>query len=240
MMADMRRLVLAALLGLAATTGFVQDEPVDKVGFGLGYRLGQDVRQGLSLDGVGVDPDMLVRGFADGLGNHTPLIDQQELQAILTSVHHEMQDRLARRLQAEDEAFRRLSEKNLAMGRDFREAFGKRPGVVTMPDGLQYEVVTPGDGASPQATDVVDVSYRFVRLDGSKSVEGVNELVAVDGVFEGGRRILQMMKVGATWNIAVPPALAFGAMGSYPDVGPNETLLGRVELHGIQPGGAAP
>ena len=240
MMGVMRRLALAALFGLTATIGFVQDEPVDKVGYGLGFRLGAQVRQGLRLDGVGADPEMLVRGFADGLGDQPPMIEKENLREILTAVHKEMQSRLAKRLLAEDEAFRRLSDENLARGRAFGEAFGKRPGVVTTPDGLQYEVVTPGAGASPTATDTVVVSYRFIRFDRSVSAVGVKELVSVDGVFEGGRRILRMMKVGATWNVAIPPQLAFGAAGSYPDVGPNETLLGRVELHGIETEDAAP
>jgi FKBP-type peptidyl-prolyl cis-trans isomerase len=234
------RLLLLAVFCLVFTTGFVQDEPVDKVSFGLGFRLGEDVRHGLRLDGIGADPELIIRGFADGLGDRAPMIDEAQLRAILNAVHREMQDRLARRLLEEDEAFRRLAEENLAAGRAFREAFGKRAGVVTTPRGLQFEIVQPGEGAAPSATDAVVLSYRFLRLDGAESARGERELVALDDVFEGGRQVLLMMKPGAVWHVAIPPELAFGAVGSYPDVEPNETLVGRLELHAVQPGGAAP
>ena len=60
----------------------------------------------------------------------------------------------------------------------------------------------------------------------------------LDGVFEGGKRILQMMKPGATWFVSIPPDLAFVAVGQYPDVGPNEALILTVDLLEINhPGG---
>ncbi|MHC4218575.1 MAG: FKBP-type peptidyl-prolyl cis-trans isomerase N-terminal domain-containing protein [Planctomycetota bacterium] len=228
------RLLPTAVLGLAITMGLMYEGPDHRVGYGVGFHLGEEVRQGLAQDGIDASLEYVIRGFADGLGDNPPQIEAEQMQAILAAVHREMQHRLVSRLTAEDVEFRERSEENLARGIAFRTAFGRRPGVNTLADGLQYQVITPGEGASAGRTDVAVVSYRFIRLDKTELARGEAESVRIDGVPEGARRILQMMKVGATWHVAIPPELAFGATGRYPDVGPNETLLGRIELLAIE------
>jgi FKBP-type peptidyl-prolyl cis-trans isomerase FklB len=224
------RLLLPAACGIAITMGLLHQGPDEQIGYGVGYRLGEETRRGLALDGIGADLDLLARGFADGLTDKAPLIEAEQLHAILSAVHEEMQDRMVKRLLAEDPEFRKLHDENLARSRAFHEAFGKRAGVVTLPDGLQYEVKTPGNGPSPGPGDVVVVRYRMILLDKTEIAREEAAEVAVDGVFEAGGRILQMMKVGARWHAAFPPDLAFGAAGRYPEIGPNETILGTVEL----------
>ncbi|MHC4614510.1 MAG: FKBP-type peptidyl-prolyl cis-trans isomerase, partial [Planctomycetota bacterium] len=130
--------------------------------------------------------------------------------------------------------FRKLHDDNLARSRAFHEAFGKRENVVTLDDGLQYEVIRPGTGPSPGPTDVVVVTYRMILLDKAEVARGEATEIVVDEVLDAAGRILQMMKVGARWYVAFPPELAFGATGRYPEIGPNETVLGSVELIGIK------
>jgi FKBP-type peptidyl-prolyl cis-trans isomerase FklB len=161
-------------------------------------------------------------------------VEAEQLHAILTAVHREMQARMVTRRLAEDPDFKELHDDNLARSRAFHEAFGKRPDAVTLPDGLQYEVITPGTGPSPGPTDVVVVTYRMILLDKTEIARGETTEIVVDDVFDAAGRILQMMKVGARWHVAFPPDLAFGATGRYPEVGPNETILGSIELIGIK------
>jgi FKBP-type peptidyl-prolyl cis-trans isomerase FklB len=200
----------------------------------VGFRLGGEIREGLALDGIGANLDYVIQGFADGLTDQPPAVEAEQLHTILTAVHREMQARMVTRLLEEDPEFRKLHDDNLAGSRAFHEAFGKRENVVTLDDGLQYEVIRPGTGPSPGPTDVVVVTYRMILLDKAEVARGEATEIVVDEVLDAAGRILQMMKVGARWYVAFPPELAFGATGRYPEIGPNETVLGSVELIGIK------
>ncbi|MHC4081964.1 MAG: FKBP-type peptidyl-prolyl cis-trans isomerase N-terminal domain-containing protein, partial [Planctomycetota bacterium] len=202
--------------------------------YAVGFRLGGEIREGLALDGIGANLDYVIQGFADGLTDQPPAVEAEQLHTILTAVHREMQARMVTRLLEEDPEFRKLHDDNLAGSRAFHEAFGKRENVVTLDDGLQYEVIRPGTGPSPGPTDVVVVTYRMILLDKAEVARGEATEIVVDEVLDAAGRILQMMKVGARWYVAFPPELAFGATGRYPEIGPNETVLGSVELIGIK------
>jgi FKBP-type peptidyl-prolyl cis-trans isomerase FklB len=214
--------------------GLLYQEPDGQKGYAVGFRLGGEVRQGLAMDGVGANLDYVIQGFADGLTDQPPAVEAEQLHTILTAVHREMQARMVTRLLEEDPEFRKLHDDNLARSRAFHEAFGKRENVVTLDDGLQYEVIRPGTGPSPGPTDVVVVTYRMILLDKAEVARGEATEIVVDEVLDAAGRILQMMKVGARWYVAFPPELAFGATGRYPEIGPNETVLGSVELIGIK------
>jgi FKBP-type peptidyl-prolyl cis-trans isomerase len=230
------RFLLIGTVGAAIGAGLLLAQPDERTGYAVGFRLGEETRHGLALDGIAASNDLVLQGFADGLLDQPPLVGPEQLHTILTAVHREMQDRMVTRLLAEDAEFKKIHDENLARSRAFHEAFGKRPGAVTLPDGLQYEVITPGTGASPQPTDVVVVTYRMILLDKREIARGESTEIAVDEVLDAGGRILQMMKVGARWYVALPPELAFGATGRYPEVGPNQTILGSIELIGIKEG----
>ncbi|MHC4126613.1 MAG: FKBP-type peptidyl-prolyl cis-trans isomerase N-terminal domain-containing protein [Planctomycetota bacterium] len=228
------RLLLTAIVGIAIGAGLLYQEPDEQTGYAVGFRLGEETSQGLALDGVGANLDFVIQGFADGLENNAPAMDPQQLHTILTAVHREMQDRMVNRLLAEDPQFRQLYDDNLDRSRAFHEAFGEREGVVTLPDGLQYEVIRPGTGPSPGPADVVVANYRMILLDKAQIARGENAEIVVGDVFDAAGRTLQMMAVGARWYVAFPPDLAFGATGRYPEVGPNETILGSIELIAIK------
>jgi len=230
----MRLLLLTAGLGIAIGAGLLYQEADQRTGYAVGFRLGEETVQGLALDGVGANLDYVIQGFADGLTDQPPAVEAEQLHTILTAVHREMQARMVTRLLAEDPEFKKLHDDNLARSRDFHEAFSKRPGVVTLPDGLQYEVITPGTGPSPGPTDVVVVTYRVILLDKREIARGETAELVVDDVLDATGRIFQMMRVGARWYVALPPDLAFGATGRYPEVGPNQTILGSIELIAIK------
>lgn len=114
-----------------------------------------------------------------------------------------------------------------------------KPGVVTLPDGLQYRILTRGTGAKPAATDTVLCQYRGTHVDGtefdSSYKRGQPAAFRVSGVIKGFGEALQLMPVGSKWQLTIPPGLAYGERGTGNGIGPNETLIFEVELLSIQP-----
>ncbi|MHC4414672.1 MAG: FKBP-type peptidyl-prolyl cis-trans isomerase N-terminal domain-containing protein [Planctomycetota bacterium] len=210
------------------------EHDMDEVSYGVGFYLGEEIREGLKRDGIEADLDYVVKGFFDGLKDMPPMLPRERLEVILSAVHEEMQARMVKRLLAEDPEFKKLHDENLARSRAYHEAHGNDEGVVTLPNGIQYKVLSPGTGRSPKPTDVIIVDYRVTLIDGTEIDQGTSAEVLVNSVVEGGIQILQMMKVGARWEVAVPPEFAHGPGGRFPDVGPNETILAEVELLGIK------
>lgn len=113
-----------------------------------------------------------------------------------------------------------------------------KPGVVTLPDGLQYKIITPGTGAKPKATDTVTVNYAGRLIDGtefdSSYKRGEPASFPVGGVIAGWTEALQLMNVGSTWELYIPASLAYGEYGAPPVIGPNQTLIFKVELLGVK------
>lgn len=210
------------------------DRSVEPTSYGVGFIVGGEIRSGLARDGVGVDPDLVAKGFRDGLNGDDPLVSRDEMEQILAMLHREMQDRMVRRLLEENPEFKALSESNLARSTRFHELFGAQQGVVTLPGGVQYKVLHEGSGRSPVSTDVVILNERVTLLDGTVISEADGVETRVDAIIEGGITALQRMKVGDRWQVAVPPALAHGAAGRMPLIGPNESIVGVVELVAIK------
>lgn len=127
--------------------------------------------------------------------------------------------------------------KNQAAGDAFLAANKKKPGVVTLPDGLQYKVLNKGTGAQPTTNDTVTVNYAGHLINGkefdSSYKRGEPATFPVTGVIPGWTEALQLMKVGSTWELYIPASLAYGEQGAPPSIGPNETLIFKVNLISI-------
>lgn len=120
----------------------------------------------------------------------------------------------------------------------FLMANAKKPGVVTLPDGLQYKVITEGKGAKPGLNDVVTVHYAGKLVNGkefdSSYKRGEPASFPVSGVIAGWTEALQLMPEGSTWELFIPASLAYGEQGAPPAIGPNETLIFKVQLLGVK------
>lgn len=127
--------------------------------------------------------------------------------------------------------------KNQAAGDAFLATNKKKPGVVTLSDGLQYKILNKGDGKSPTDTDTVTVNYEGKLIDGtefdSSYKRGQPATFPVNGVIQGWTEALKLMKPGSTWMLFIPASLAYGEQGSPPAIGPNETLIFKVNLISI-------
>jgi FKBP-type peptidyl-prolyl cis-trans isomerase FklB len=114
----------------------------------------------------------------------------------------------------------------------------KKPGVKTLPSGLQYMVMKEGTGAKPTTADTVVCHYHGTLLDGKifdSSVDrGQPATFPVSGVIPGWTEALQLMGVGTKWKLFIPSNLAYGERGAGGSIGPNETLIFEVELLSIK------
>jgi FKBP-type peptidyl-prolyl cis-trans isomerase FklB len=128
--------------------------------------------------------------------------------------------------------------KNKMEGDAFLAANKNKPGVVTLPDGLQYKVITPGIGEKPTESDSVTVNYVGTLIDGtefdSSYKRGQPATFPVGGVIRGWVEALKMMSTGSTWELYIPAALAYGERGAPPSIGSNQTLIFKVNLIDIK------
>jgi FKBP-type peptidyl-prolyl cis-trans isomerase FklB len=200
----------------------------------LSYAIGMNIGKNLHRDGVDVDMNLVSQGLKDGLsGGQTRMTDQEAQAAVV-----ELQNGLRKK---QEEKMAQSGETNKKDGDAFLAANKTKPGVVTLPSGLQYKILTSGTGPKPTATDSVVCNYRGTLIDGtefdSSYKRGQPATFPVNGVIKGWTEALQLMPVGSKWQLFVPPDLAYGARGAGNDIGPNSTLIFEVELQSIKPKG---
>jgi len=198
----------------------------EKISYALGMSLGSNFKaQGLELD-----PDVFLRGMNDGLSGGKTLMTEDEAKATMMQVQNEMKARM-------EEKSRMAAVNNKKEGDAFLEANKAKPGVVVLPSGLQYKILTQGTGAKPTGMDTVECNYRGTLIDGTEfdSSYKRNEPAKfqVGRVIRGWTEALQLMPVGSKWQLFIPSTLAYGERGAGP-IGPNSTLIFDVELISIQ------
>ena len=226
------RWILAIAIAILPALVCAQEAPALKTEKGkLSYAMGMDL--GAQLKSVGVDLDAAV--FAEGLkaalaGAKTALTPE-EAKAVIT----ELQKSLATKQAA---AARVAGEKNKTEGEAFLAANKAKPGVITLPSGLQYKILTAGTGKTPTATDTVVCQYRGALIDGkefdSSYKRGEPAAFPVGKVIKGFSEALQLMPVGSKWQVFIPSNLAYAERGSGADIGPNATLIFELELIAIK------
>jgi FKBP-type peptidyl-prolyl cis-trans isomerase len=199
----------------------------DKVSYAIGLNIGNSLR----AQAVDVDLEVLERGIEDAQGGKKPLLSEQEARDVMQSFQKEMQVK-------QQERSKVAGEKNKTEGEAFLAANKSKPGVLTLPSGLQYSIITEGTGAKPKATDTVTTHYRGTLIDGtefdSSYGRGQPASFRVNGVIKGWTEALHLMPVGSKWKLFIPSALAYGERGSGPTIGPNATLVFEVELIAIK------
>ena len=194
------------------------------------YALGMKMGANLHKQSVPVDAAIFSRGLRDGLAGGKTLLTDEEAQAAITVVQKEFQ-------QKQQEKMQQAAESNKKEGQDFLAANKGKPGVVTLPSGLQYKVEKEGTGPKPTASDSVVCNYRGTLIDGkefdSSYKRGQPATFPVSGVIKGWTEALQLMAVGSKWQLFVPSDLAYGDRGAGADIGPGATLIFEVELVSI-------
>jgi FKBP-type peptidyl-prolyl cis-trans isomerase FklB len=215
---------LAVLIALMASPAMAQDLTTDKGK--LSYSVGWDIGKDIERRGAEFDVDTLIAAIRDSAAGKEPQVPSEEMVALLTALQQKVR-------QEQAEAFQKLAEENLQKSEEFLNTNRTKNGIVALPSGIQYRVIEEGDGARPGMESTVKVHYRGSKINGlefdSSFARGVPEQFTVNSVLRGWQEVLPLMKTGSTWQIFVPPELAFGARGN-PPVGPNEALIFDLKL----------
>ena len=197
----------------------------------LSYALGMNIGAGVKSQPVDIDPDILARGMKDAMTGAKPLLTEDEAKAVLTQAQNELRQQQQAKTKQEGEA-------NKKEGEAFLAANKTKEAVVTLPDGLQYKILTAGTGPKPTATDSVVCNYRGTLGNGtefdSAYKRGQPVTFPVNGVIKGWQEALPLMPVGSKWQLFVPSDLAYGDHAMSADLGPNSTLIFEVELLSIK------
>jgi FKBP-type peptidyl-prolyl cis-trans isomerase FklB len=190
---------------------------MEKVSYALGLSLGNNL---LSSGVATLDYAQLAKGIQDVMEQNKPEMSYEEAQAVINDFFQSLQAKEGAQAQREGEAF--LEENS------------KRAGIVTLESGLQYEILTKGDGATPKASDTVKVHYHGTLIDGkvfdSSVKRGEPATFGVTQVISGWVEALQLMPVGSKWKLYIPSGLAYGAQGAGQAIAPHSTLIFEVEL----------
>jgi len=202
-------------------TGLKSDK--QKFSYAVGFQIGQNLkRQKLDLD-----TKAFTQGTQDAISSAKPRLTTEEMQAAVQSQQKK-----------EMEKQEVLVKKNLEAGQAFLEANKKKEGVIALPSGLQYKIITDGKGKQPKSTDAVVAHYRGTLTNGTEfdSSYKRNEPATfpVTGVIKGWQEVLPLMKEGAKWQVYIPAELAYGPRGAGNIIGPNEVLIFDIELLSIK------
>jgi FKBP-type peptidyl-prolyl cis-trans isomerase FklB len=197
----------------------------------LSYAIGMMFADRWKEQGVDVDPDLVLRGLKDGQSGAPTLMSQQDMHNLIIKFQQELADR-------QQKMREELLVRNKAEGEAFLAKNKTQPGVVTLPDGLQYKVITEGDGEVPGDNNTVTVNFRGTLVDGtefdSTARTGKPLEIPVGRVFRGWSEALKLMKTGSKWQLFVPSELAYGQNGMSSRIPPNSTLIMEVELLAVQ------
>ena len=197
----------------------------------VSYSVGVDIGKSFRVQEMDINPDVMARGLSDAFSDKETALTDEETQSTLIKFRQEFQEK------QREIAQRKAQETAIAEEAYLAESASKE-GVVSLPSGLQYKVITPGDGPSPLTTDKVKVHYKGSLADGtifdSSYDRGQPTSFTVSGVIKGWTEALLLMQVGSKWELTIPSKLGYGARGSGGKIPPNSTLLFEVELLGIE------
>lgn len=207
------------------------NKPLETLQQKASYSYGVDVATRLKQQGIELDVYALNRGIADAYnGTEMALDDEARLQA-KTDFQAELRDLLAKKQAAE-------AANNIAIGEKFLAENAKKPGVITTASGLQYKILSTGDGKQPKDTDTVTTHYVGTLIDGrefdSSVKRGQPASFPVKGVIKGWTEALQLMHVGDKWQLFIPSDLAYGATKRSELIEANSTLIFEIELLSIK------
>ena len=191
---------------------------MDKFSYAIGLGIGQNL---LSMGAKGIAVEDFAQAIKDVLEGNRTAISHTEARDIVNKYFAELEEK--------------VNADNIEKGQQFLEENKKRAGVVTLPSGLQYEVINEGTvGRHAKATDRVECHYEGTLIDGtlfdSSIKRGQPAVFGVSQVIPGWVEALQLMPEGAKWKLYIPGDLAYGAQGAGEMIPPHSTLIFEVEL----------
>jgi FKBP-type peptidyl-prolyl cis-trans isomerase len=218
---------LLATIALVASTSVMADGHLANEQQKLSYSFGQQLGALLKQQGAQLDIKLVQQGLSDAVTGKPAQLTLEEMQTVLLNFKASQQKK-------REEKNSSTANNNKQEGADFLAKNKQAAGVISLPSGLQYQVIKAGKGQSPSATSKVTTHYRGTLINGtefdSSYSRGQPLSFKVNGVIKGWTEALQLMKPGAKWKLFVPYDLAYGARGAGGKIGPYSTLIFEVEL----------
>jgi FKBP-type peptidyl-prolyl cis-trans isomerase FklB len=203
----------------------------DKLSYALGANVGKGLAQKMKADSLDINNAIFLRALRDALTGVKPALTEDEEKAQLEKLDADLRSKQEAKMAA-------IGDINKAKGDAFLATNKAKDGVVTLPSGLQYKIISPGTGAKPVATDTVSANYRGTLIDGTEfdasAKHGGPQSFPVNQVIPGWTEALQLMPVGSKWQLYIPSDLAYGSRGAGGVIGPNSALIFDIELVSIQ------
>lgn len=225
--------LVVVVAGLLVMPSGAQDKPAleshkDK----LSYSIGVEVAKNLKRLSVEVDPDIIGRAVRDVLEDKKLALSDDDLRRILTGHQTDMRQRQAKLMKAQAEE--KQKEANA-----FLESNKGKEGIVSLPSGLQYKVLTVGVGPKPAETNTVEIRYRGTFVNGtefesSEKLYGKPTTQKVASTLPGWREALKLMPAGSKWQLFVPPQLSGNPRAATRDPGASAVLVYELELISIR------
>ena len=190
---------------------------MDKFSYAIGLGIGQNL---LSMGAQGINVEDFAQAIADVLNRNELAMSHNEAREIVNKYFAELEEK--------------MNAENIEKGKAFLAENAKKEGIVTLPSGLQYEVITEGNGKKPSATDRVKCHYEGTLIDGtlfdSSIKRGQPAVFGVNQVIKGWVEALQLMSEGSKWRLFIPSELGYGAQQAGEMIPPHSTLIFEVEL----------
>lgn len=206
--------------------------PEEKNSYAIGVMIANDMQKNLKRGGYEMDPAVVARAFTATFTGESPVLTAAEAEAVVRAYSADLRTKTEEKRKVD-------ADKNKAEGEKFLAENKDKEGVITLPSGLQYKVITTGTGKKPATNDTVVTHYKGTLLDGtefdSSIARGQPATFGVTRVIKGWTEALQLMPVGSKWELFIPSDLAYSAAGSPPKIGPNSTLKFEIELLDIKP-----
>ncbi|HEU5052057.1 MAG TPA: FKBP-type peptidyl-prolyl cis-trans isomerase [Hanamia sp.] len=191
---------------------------IDSLSYAIGVQVAEFYKQTQNVDKI--NPEFISRAFKDVYNNQPLAISEDEATMF---IQQKLQEYMAKKIKAVKDS-----------GQQFLAENKKKPGVVTLPDGLQYEIIKKGTGAVPTVQDTVKANYIGTLIDGKEFdnsyKRGEPLTIPVTGVIKGWTEALQLMPVGSTWKLYIPSDLAYGDRGAGGVIPGGATLIFTIEL----------
>jgi FKBP-type peptidyl-prolyl cis-trans isomerase len=216
---------------VTAQPGSALKDQKEKVSYAIGMNVGASLKENLRRADIEVDTKLVFQAAKDVLAGDKTLMTQDEAKAILTQLQSDIRSKM-------EEKHKQEAESNKKDGDAFLAQNKTKEGVVALPSGLQYKILTAGTGPKPTADDTVVCNYQGTLIDGkefdSSYKRGQPATFPVKGVIKGWTEALQLMPTGSKWQLFIPADLAYGEAGQGETIPPNATLIFTVELISIK------
>ena len=190
---------------------------MDKFSYALGLGIGQNL---LSMGAQGINVNDFAQAVSDVLNRKETAISHNEAREIVNKYFEELEAK--------------KNAENIEKGKAFLTENAKKEGIITLPSGLQYQVLQEGNGKKPSATDRVKCHYEGTLIDGtlfdSSIKRGQPAVFGVNQVIKGWVEALQLMSEGSKWRLFIPSELGYGAQQAGEMIPPHSTLIFEVEL----------